>query len=321
MFIINMTEWQQIFQMRRNDGYLKQMNYSLQVNGILQHLPHNLHNGAVKVYQEGRNDVIMTDFGLRVTYDLVYHVTVTVPGNYNGRTCGLCGNFNNDKADDFQLPGGSVTKDPQAFGAAWKVPVPGATCVDGCRGDECPKCDDSKKAALEAKCAIITNPKGPFAACHDVIDPNAYFRDCVYDVCMAKDDQSMLCHSIAAYMLDCQDVGAKIQNWRSASFCRESAHFYNSMWYLKLNCSTHLQRTNNSYYLFTAFSCSAGSHYETCVLPCTSPCPGLHDALTCTTTCVEGCACDKDYYNNGTGCVPADQCSCYYKGQTYKVRK
>lgn len=197
----------------------------MQINGVLHRLPVNLHNGAVKVYQEGKNDVIMTDFGLRVTYDLIYHVTVTVPGNYRGRTCGLCGNFNNDKKDDFQLPDGNVAKDFQSFGAAWKVPVPGVVCEDGCSGDNCPKCDDSEKAALEAKCAIITDPKGSFAACHDVIDPASYFRDCVYDVCITKND-SMLCHSIAAYMLDCQDFGAKIQNWRSPSFCRESAHFY-----------------------------------------------------------------------------------------------
>ncbi|XP_037649596.1 IgGFc-binding protein-like [Sebastes umbrosus] len=229
----------------------------------------------------------MTDFGLRVTYDLVYHVTVTVPGNYIGRTCGLCGNFNNDKADEFQLPDGNVTKDFQAFGASWKVPVPGAVCEDGCRGDQCPKCDGSKKAAIEAKCALINNPKGPFAACHDVIDPAAYFRNCVYDVCMAKDDESMLCHSITAYMLDCQNLGAKIENWRSASFC--------------------------------PFTCRAGSHYETCALPCTSACPGLRDTRTCTTTCVEGCACDKGYYYNGTGCVPSDQCSCYFNGETYMV--
>ncbi|KAM9340233.1 IgGFc-binding protein-like [Symphorus nematophorus] len=43
------------------------------------------------------------------------------------------------------------------------------------------------------------------------------------------------------------------------------------------------------------------------------------EIVPCTTTCVEGCACDKDYYYNGTGCVPSDQCSCYYNGQTYKV--
>ncbi|XP_040909680.1 IgGFc-binding protein-like [Toxotes jaculatrix] len=257
------------------------------INGVLHHLPQSLFNGAVKVYQEGANDVIFTDFGLRVTYDLVYHITVTVPGNYRGRTCGLCGNFNNDKTDEFQLPDGKVIEDFNAFGAAWKVPVPGVVCEDGCSGNLCPKCDDSKIAALESKCAIITNPSGPFAACHDVIDPAPYFRDCVYDVCMAKDEQSMVCHSIAAYMLDCQDFGAKIQTWRSPSFC--------------------------------PFTCHANSHYDTCVLPCLSPCPGLIETVTCTTTCVEGCVCDKGYFYNGTGCVPFDQCSCYYNGQTYKV--
>lgn len=179
----------------------------------------------MKVYQEGANDVIITDFGLRVTYDLVYHITVSVPGNYRGRTCGLCGNFNSDKADDFQLPDGNLTKDLQTFGAAWKLSVPGVFCEDGCGDEFCPKCDESKISALEAKCAVITDPRGPFAPCHSVIDPESYFRDCVYDVCMAKDEQSMLCHSIAAYMLDCQDFGAKTQKWRSPSFCRESVHF------------------------------------------------------------------------------------------------
>lgn len=267
--------------LRRNEAKM------VWINGVLLHLPQNLHNGAVKVYQEGANDVIVTDFGLRVTYDLVYHVTITLPGNYRGRTCGLCGNFNNNKTDEFQLPDGIISKDSQAFGAAWKVHVPGVVCDDGCSGDLCPKCDSSDKAAIEAKCAIITNPTGPFAACHDVIDPASYFRDCVYDVCLAKGDQSMLCHSIAAYMLDCQDFGAKIQDWRSPSLC--------------------------------PFPCSSGSHYDTCVLPCTSPCPGLAETVTCTTTCVEGCACDKGYHYNGTGCVPFDQCSCYYNGQTYRV--
>ncbi|KAK2830490.1 hypothetical protein Q5P01_018421 [Channa striata] len=257
------------------------------INGVLHHLPQNLINGALKVYQEGDNDVIITDFGLKVTYDLVYHVTVSVPGNYRGRTCGLCGNFNNDASDEFQLPDGNVTKDFKTFGAAWKVPVSGVVCDDGCSGDLCPKCEDSKKAALEEKCAIITESTGPFAACHNVIDPQPYFRDCVYDVCMAKDEQGMLCHSVAAYMLDCQNFGVKIPNWRSASFC--------------------------------PFKCGANSHYEICVLPCASPCPGLDEIITCTATCVEGCACDNNHSFNGTGCVSTDQCSCYYNGHTYKV--
>lgn len=195
----------------------------LQVNGILQHLPLTLLNGAVKVYQEGTNDVIMTDFGLKVTYDLVYHITITVPGNYRGQTCGLCGNFNGNAADEFQLPDGNVTEVIQTFAAAWKVPVPGVVCEDGCSGDMCPTCDLSKKAAIEEKCALITSPDGPFSACHDVIEPGPYYRDCVYDVCLAKDEQAVLCQSLSAYVLDCQSFGANVQNWRSPSFCRQSA--------------------------------------------------------------------------------------------------
>lgn len=107
------------------------------------------------------------------------NVTVTVPGNYMGRTCGLCGNFDNEKADEFQLPDGNLTKDVQTFWVVWKVS--GVVCEDVCSGGHCPKWDDSEKAALESKCAVIANPNGPFAACHNVIDPASYFRDCVYD--------------------------------------------------------------------------------------------------------------------------------------------
>ncbi|KAK6327240.1 hypothetical protein J4Q44_G00028850 [Coregonus suidteri] len=194
----------------------------IMVNGIMMSLPVNLNNGAVQAYQEGTYDVIITDFGLRVTYDLVYHVMVTVPGNYRGKT--LC---------------------------------------------------------------IITNPKGPFAACHNVIDPASYFRDCVYDVCLSEGDRKVLCHSISAYMIDCQDFGVNISNWRTPTFC--------------------------------PLDCPANSHYQSCSEICATPCPGLSDIITCPTTCAEGCACNTDYYFNGTGCVKWDLCSCYHKGRTYKI--
>ncbi|XP_041757989.2 IgGFc-binding protein-like [Coregonus clupeaformis] len=259
----------------------------IMVNGIMMSLPVNLNNGAVQAYQEGTYDVIITDFGLRVTYDLVYHVMVTVPGNYRGKTCGLCGNFNDNKNDEFQLPDGKITKDLLTFGAAWKISVPHVVCEDGCSGEFCPKCDANKKAIFEADCSIITNPKGPFAACHNVIDPASYFRDCVYDVCLSEGDRKVLCHSISAYMIDCQDFGVNISNWRTPTFC--------------------------------PLDCPANSHYQSCSEICATPCPGLSDIITCPTTCAEGCACNTDYYFNGTGCVKWDLCSCYHKGRTYKI--
>ncbi|KAL0962570.1 hypothetical protein UPYG_G00341870, partial [Umbra pygmaea] len=259
----------------------------IMVNGIMMSLPINLNNGAVQAYQEGTYDVIVTDFGLRVTYDLVYHVTVTLPAIYRGKTCGLCGNFNGNNNDEFQLPNGQITKDVTPFGAAWKVSVPGVVCEDGCSGDLCPKCNPEKKHIFEADCSMITDPKGPFAACHSVINPASYFRDCVYDVCLSNGDRQALCHSIGSYMIDCQDFGVTIGKWRSANFC--------------------------------PLKCPANSHYEGCAETCGTPCPGLSSIITCPTTCAEGCSCNAGYLFNGTGCVQKNDCSCYHKGRTYKV--
>ncbi|CAL8294929.1 unnamed protein product [Merluccius merluccius] len=259
----------------------------IMLNGIMTTIPLNINEKQVQVYQEGTYYLILTDFGLRVTYDMIYHITVTVPGNYRGRTCGLCGNFNDNKADEFQLPGGKVTKDLLSFGAAWKVAVPGVVCEDGCSGDICPKCDASKKEVFEKDCQILTDPQGPFAACHNVIDPNSYYRDCVYDVCLAVGDRKVLCDSISAYMMDCQAIGVTILTWRTPAFC--------------------------------PLSCSANSHHQICAITCDTPCPGLSDIISCPTTCAEGCACDDGYYFNGTGCISWDKCGCFINGRTYKI--
>lgn len=262
--------------MRTNDEHLNSFFLLLQVNGILYRLPLNLNNGAVQVYQDGYNDVIITDFGLRVTYDLVYHVTITVPGSYFGRTCGLCGNFNDDEADEFQLPDGNLTKDFQTFGAAWTVPVPGVVCEDGCSGDQCPKCDVSKEAAIKAECSIISDTNGPFAACHGVIDPASYYQDCVYDVCMSTNEESMLCQSIVAYMSDCQSLGVNIGNWRNASFCRESAHFYYSLYTVIFNSTSGQSLLHTKIPITTNFLLFDYSFYMQCWQPLCHLCTPMY---------------------------------------------
>ncbi|KAI1901486.1 hypothetical protein AGOR_G00034930 [Albula goreensis] len=262
---------------------------SIMVNGILYTLPMELNNGAVKAYEHGFQDVIETDFGLKVTYDLVFKVTVTVPGNYRGKTCGLCGNFNDDASDELQMPDGKITKSMKDFGAAWKVSTPDVVCDDGCSGNICPQCEEKKKHLFEKDCAMINDKHGPLAACHDVLDPASYFRDCVFDVCMGDGNRKILCSSIDAYVSDCQKLGVKINNWRTSTFCPRS--------------------------------CPANSHYETCAKTCDSPCPGLMSIVQCPADCAEGCTCNDGFYFNGTGCVALDQCSCYFGGRTYKPRE
>lgn len=176
----------------------------------------------MRVQREGNQNVILTDFGLRVSFNMIYHVAITVPSSYAGKTCGLCGNYNGNKNDDFLLPDGKETKELKTFVAAWKVSVPGLQCDDdGCSGDSCPACPADKRTAFEKECSIITDPEGPFSACHSVINPESYFRDCVYDVCMGDGDKTMLCDDVAAYMSACQSAGVRMKTWRTPTFCRK----------------------------------------------------------------------------------------------------
>lgn len=190
---------------------------------MLNNFPLNLNDGAVEVSREGNHYVIKTNFGLRVTYDLVYHVTVTVPGTYRGKVCGLCGNFNRNPNDDFQLPNHKLTNNVNAFGKSWKVTIPNAECENGCEGNTCPNCNSAQKAVFSTStyCGIIKEPKGPFADCHSKLNPEPYFNDCVFDVCASNGDGNVLCDSIAAYTFNCHMAGAHVKTWRTPSFCRK----------------------------------------------------------------------------------------------------
>lgn len=48
-------------------------------------------------------------------------VEVTVPGTYRGRTCGLCGNFNDYPQDDLRLRNSMLASSDAEFGNHWKV--------------------------------------------------------------------------------------------------------------------------------------------------------------------------------------------------------
>ncbi|KAK1155043.1 IgGFc-binding protein-like isoform X1 [Acipenser oxyrinchus oxyrinchus] len=179
----------------------------VQVDGILINLPYSFSNGKVKIYRIGMNAVVRTDFGLRLTFDWSSRVTATVSAAYSGSLCGLCGNYNGDPADDMIGKNGQTVLSPDAFGESWKTgDVPG--CVDRCQGS-CPVCSDKEKWAYAGSgfCGRITDPSGPFRDCLGVVDPKRFFENCVYDVCIYKGLQSILCQSIASYVATCQEVG------------------------------------------------------------------------------------------------------------------
>ncbi|KAK2864906.1 hypothetical protein Q7C36_004060, partial [Tachysurus vachellii] len=253
-----------------------------EIDSETRNLPAVLDSGRVSVSSSGRNTFITTDFGLSVSYDGSWVVLITVPGNYSGATCGLCGNFNGDSNDDFRLQSGRLSFSAAEFGADWKVG--NETRCDGGCGDSCPTCQDPSRA--QSLCGIITDNQGPLSFCHADVDPLAYYNDCVFDLCLSEHRNDVLCRSIETYVSACQSANVRIYPWRENTTCR--------------------------------IICPANSHYELCGSDCGHTCSSSIN-VTCERTCREGCFCNESFVRSGSNCVPVEQCGCSYNGFYFQI--
>ncbi|XP_028332624.1 alpha-tectorin isoform X2 [Gouania willdenowi] len=253
----------------------------VQVNGITQNVPILLNGGNMSIYASGPRVFVSTGFGLSVTYDGRSTMSISVPASYREKTCGLCGNFNGNRNDDFSTPSGTTVMTPDEFGRAWKVEG-NYTCSDGC-GSSCPQCVDERPA--RAQCEVIQAPHGPFSFCHEQVDPTPFFNDCVFDVCLSgSEGVDLLCRAIEAYVSACQSANVRIYPWRQNTSC--------------------------------ALDCPANSHYVLCGTDCGQTCSSSTDA-TCDHVCSEGCFCNEGFVRSGTRCVPVESCGCQYDGFYY----
>ena len=93
--------------------------------------------------------------------------------DYQGKVCGLCGNFNDDAEDDFQTRSGDVAATPRLFGHSWKTSdsceLPCTDCVDPCENHP------GRDAWARFKCNIILDVNGVFEPCHHVVCFNHRF--------------------------------------------------------------------------------------------------------------------------------------------------
>ncbi|NXG68340.1 FCGBP protein, partial [Baryphthengus martii] len=61
--------------------------------------------------------------------------------------------------------------------------------------------------------------EGPFGACHRLVAPRDFYRDCLYDVCMNDGAKPVLCRVLEAYATTCRKNGAPLGDWRTPSGC------------------------------------------------------------------------------------------------------
>ncbi|XP_035683317.1 zonadhesin-like isoform X1 [Branchiostoma floridae] len=266
-------------------GILQGNEVTVTVNGVTYtatgSIPFELAMGKIQVTYRGMwVHVRLVEYCVDIFYNGRHCVKVRVTPYYWGRMCGLCGDFNGNRANDFMLPDGTIASNWNDFGHSWLVEdEDDERCAVGPPPPPCPHGLMTVVSANDM-CGLIMDHYGPFGVCHDLgVDPQDFFDDCVFDMCARDGDIVGLCENLEAYADACEEAGAIGFTWRSATLC--------------------------------PLPCPPNSHYNPCASPCPATCQNP-DAPNqpCITLCVECCECDPGYVMSGPHCVPLEDCGC-----------
>nr|XP_058925252.1 mucin-5AC [Kogia breviceps] len=257
------------------------------VNQIYTQLPLSAAN--VTLFRPSTFFIIaQTQLGLQLDIQLVpiMQVFVRLAPQLRGQTCGLCGNFNQNQADDFRTISGMVEGTAAAFTNTWKTQ---AACpnVKNSFEDPCSLSVENEKYA-QHWCSRLTDPHGPFTRCHTAVDPSAYYSNCMFDTCSCEKSEDCMCAALSSYARACAARGVLLGGWRDGVCTKPMTTCPKSLTYL-YNIST-----------------------------CQPTCRARSDAdVTCSVSFVpvDGCTCPDGTFLDDMGkCVPATSCPCYHGG-------
>ncbi|XP_075611145.1 otogelin [Balearica regulorum gibbericeps] len=226
---------------------------------------------------------VKTHIGLQILYDREgLRLYLQADGRWKDDTVGLCGTFNGNMEDDFLSPVGVTESTPELFGNTWKTSSACILVHDSLQMDPCDIHLQAASYAAEA-CSILT--KELFAPCYPYLSPITYFEQCRRDTC--KCGQICFCSALAHYAHHCRRFGVVIDFRGGVPEC--------------------------------ALSCEDTKEYSTCVSTCGGTCQALSVPETCSSDCIEGCACPSGMYLNSKTerCVQRNECPCYFQGIDY----
>ncbi|KAM8825944.1 IgGFc-binding protein [Synchiropus picturatus] len=253
----------------------EEINY-IRLNGRKRSLPLALKDGSLKLFPSGSSVVLVTSFGLTLHYDWLHHLQIEVTQELYGAICGLCGGARTGapKSGDSPIP--------------WVVNS-GGSCFEDCQGATCKVCPhDQRHLGNSIKCSLLKRPNGPFENCHQYVDPEAFARSCIDNLCITGMDFSG-CKILEAYTNVCQRLGARIKDWRGIIDCPKT--------------------------------CPQNSHYEHCGTSCPATCADPEASLNCSLPCVESCQCNSGYLLSDGKCVEQTSCGCIHEGFYFPPKK
>ncbi|XP_027886299.1 mucin-5B-like, partial [Xiphophorus couchianus] len=238
--------------------------------------------------------IIHTNFGLDLEIQVVpiMQLYIRADVSLKSKVMGLCGDFNDNSADDFKTTSGLPERTPEAFANTWRTKL---NCPD-VKNDLADPCTLSidKNTYAKTWCSLLTDTTGIFSHCHSKIDPEEYYATCLYDTCACENSEECMCATLSSYVHACAAEGVSLKGWRT-DVCNKYT------------------------------TCPSTFVYNYKMTHCGRTCRSLSQSdVTCKVkvTPVDGCGCAKGSFLNEKGvCVSASECSCYAGNKVIQPRE
>lgn len=95
-----------------------QQNRNTKVDDRIVDLPYQLEN-KLSINETNQYVGVTTHVGIKIHWDYMGFLEITVPKAYRKKLCGLCGNFNSIAEDDMTTREGILVEDPAILAQSW----------------------------------------------------------------------------------------------------------------------------------------------------------------------------------------------------------
>ncbi|KAL0128047.1 hypothetical protein PUN28_003347 [Cardiocondyla obscurior] len=188
----------------------------VKVNGKKVNVPYRIPN-QLDINRTDESVLVNTRIGVKVLWDGISFLEVSVPSSYRDQLCGLCGNFNSQIKDDFTVRQGRVVQDPQQFGQSWAVGASKKMCLRNPRFGNATRQRRCRERKDQRLCNRLKSQI--FYPCHKKVNPAMYYKACLQDMCECP-TQHCYCESFMAYAHQCKRLDIPLPHWRKATRCR-----------------------------------------------------------------------------------------------------